>query len=122
MSIYVYNFDTKFDDVYIRKLNPLEEFGMRGYDKYGVVKNGKTFYLKDRNDDLAMEIIKKQLNEQIIKLNNQIIKLNTKLNRLEQKIELCNNSDNIKILKEHSYNEERYKFWLLRESMLKNSK
>jgi hypothetical protein len=29
MSIYVYNFDTKFDDVYVRKLNPLEEFKMR---------------------------------------------------------------------------------------------
>jgi hypothetical protein len=115
MSIYVYNFDTKFDDVYVRKLNPLEEFKMRRYDKYGIVERGKILYLKDRNDDLAMEIIKKHL-------NNQIIKLNTKINRFKRKIELCNNSDNIKILNEHSYNEERYKFYLLRESMLKNSK
>lgn len=115
MSIYVYNFDTKFDNIYVRKLNPLEEFRKRGYDKYGIIERGKILYLKDRNDDLAMEIIKKHLNDQIIKLN-------TKINRFKQKIELCNNSDNIKILNEHSYDKDRYERYLLRESILKNSK
>lgn len=115
MCIYVYNFDTKFDNIYIRKLNPLEERRIKRENKYGVVKNGKTLYLKDRNDDLAMDIIKKYLNDQIIKLN-------AKINRFEQKIELCNNSDNIKLLDEHSYNKDYYERCLLRESILKNSK
>jgi hypothetical protein len=110
--MYVYNFDS-IDNFYVRKLNPLEERKIRKEGKYGIVKNGKVFYLLNRDDSLAMEIIKKYINDQIIELNN-------KINRLQTKKELCNDFNNIKFLKEHSYNKEYYERCLIRDSIKKN--
>lgn len=109
MSIYQYNFES-FDIFYVRKLNPLEERKIINKIKYGVINDGKTFYLNERNDTLAMDLIRKYLEDQIINLND-------KLNRVKRKIELCNNFNNIKVLKEHSYNKESYNNYIGREIM-----